>query len=200
MPLQVKRLGRTFFAEVSGLDLRQELSDDTIAEIRHHWMREGVLLFRNQQFTTEEQVAYSKRFGKLEHNLRDDNAFVAPLGNLDADGKLRDPNSEQSKFLRANQLWHSDSAYFAAPAMLSFLNGRVIDPDMPDGHTQWADMLAAYEDLPQGKRDAIEDLIARRNEAKKSRNFAEADRIRDELKTKGVVLEDGPGGTKWRRA
>jgi alpha-ketoglutarate-dependent 2,4-dichlorophenoxyacetate dioxygenase len=160
MPLQVKRLGRTFFAEVSGLDLRQDLSDDTIAEIRHHWMREGVLLFRNQQFTTEEQVAYSKRFGKLEHNLRDDNAFVAPLGNLDQDGKLRDPNSEQSKFLRANQLWHSDSAYFAAPAMLSFLNGRVIDPDMPDGHTQWADMLAAYEDLPQSKRDAIEELIA----------------------------------------
>jgi cysteinyl-tRNA synthetase len=47
---------------------------------------------------------------------------------------------------------------------------------------------------------AINDLIVRRNEAKKARNFAEADRIRDELKAKGVVLEDGPGGTKWRRA
>jgi cysteinyl-tRNA synthetase len=47
---------------------------------------------------------------------------------------------------------------------------------------------------------AIEDLIARRNEAKKTRNFTEADRIRDELKNKGVVLEDSPAGTKWRRA
>jgi cysteinyl-tRNA synthetase len=48
---------------------------------------------------------------------------------------------------------------------------------------------------------AIADLVARRQEAKKSRNFAEADRIRDELKEKGVVLEDKPGGrTEWRRA
>ena len=47
---------------------------------------------------------------------------------------------------------------------------------------------------------AIEDLIARRIEAKKSRNFAEADRIRDELKAKGIALEDTPQGTKWRRA
>jgi cysteinyl-tRNA synthetase len=47
---------------------------------------------------------------------------------------------------------------------------------------------------------AIEDLIARRVEAKKARNFAEADRIRDELKDGGIALEDTPQGTKWRRA
>ena len=47
---------------------------------------------------------------------------------------------------------------------------------------------------------AIEALIAGRNDAKKARNFAEADRIRDELKANGVALEDTPGGTKWRRS
>jgi cysteinyl-tRNA synthetase len=47
---------------------------------------------------------------------------------------------------------------------------------------------------------AIEDLIARRNDAKKARNFAEADRLRDDLKANGVALEDTPGGTKWRRS
>ncbi|TAN44178.1 MAG: cysteine--tRNA ligase [Rhodospirillales bacterium] len=52
----------------------------------------------------------------------------------------------------------------------------------------------------QGGDQDIEALIALRAEAKKSRNFKEADRIRDELKTKGVLLEDGPGGTTWRRA
>ncbi|MDJ0950333.1 MAG: cysteine--tRNA ligase [Alphaproteobacteria bacterium] len=46
----------------------------------------------------------------------------------------------------------------------------------------------------------IEDLIARREGARKAKDFAEADRIRDELEEMGVVLEDGPDGTTWRRA
>jgi cysteinyl-tRNA synthetase len=45
----------------------------------------------------------------------------------------------------------------------------------------------------------IEDLVARRLQARKDRDFAEADRIRKELTDKGVLLEDGPRGTQWRR-
>ena len=51
-----------------------------------------------------------------------------------------------------------------------------------------------------GPSDAeIEELIAKRNEARKNRDFAEADRIRDALAEQGVILEDGPEGTTWRR-
>jgi cysteinyl-tRNA synthetase len=45
----------------------------------------------------------------------------------------------------------------------------------------------------------IDDLVSRRLQARKDRNFAEADRLRQELTDKGVLLEDGPGGTQWRR-
>ena len=47
--------------------------------------------------------------------------------------------------------------------------------------------------------DEIEALIAARNEARKNKNWAEADRIRDELKAQGIVLEDTPQGVKWHR-
>jgi len=45
----------------------------------------------------------------------------------------------------------------------------------------------------------IEALIAQRNAARKARNFAEADRIRSALALRGILLEDGPDGTTWRR-
>ena len=46
----------------------------------------------------------------------------------------------------------------------------------------------------------VEDLIAKRQEARKAKNWAEADRIRDELKEKGIILEDTKQGVKWKKA
>ena len=46
----------------------------------------------------------------------------------------------------------------------------------------------------------IEKMIAARAEAKKNKNWAQADAIRDELKAKGIVLEDSPTGTTWKKA
>ena len=62
-------------------------------------------------------------------------------------------------------------------------------------------MLGLVYNLDKGDDidSEIEALIAERTAARKERNFARADEIRDELKAKGIELEDTPQGVKWRR-
>lgn len=61
-------------------------------------------------------------------------------------------------------------------------------------------VLDLFPDLDQSIDAEIEQLIAARNAARKSRNFAESDRLRDVLVSRGILLEDTPGGTRWRRS
>jgi cysteinyl-tRNA synthetase len=51
----------------------------------------------------------------------------------------------------------------------------------------------------QGLSKAVDEYIADRLAARKAKNFAESDRIRDVLESAGIILEDGPQGTTWRR-
>jgi len=67
---------------------------------------------------------------------------------------------------------------------------------------RWAtgvlDVLPSAREADAGLAEWVEERIQARRAARQARNFAQADAIRDELAGRGVTLEDGPGGTKWR--
>jgi cysteinyl-tRNA synthetase len=87
------------------------------------------------------------------------------------------------------------------PAALARLQA-LDDPAVLKSSAQLLGLLqSSSADWFQGDADSsgIAARIADRAEAKKNRDFIKADRIRDELKAEGIILEDGPDGTTWRR-
>jgi cysteinyl-tRNA synthetase len=69
----------------------------------------------------------------------------------------------------------------------------VLDP------AAWPAATPGSDDAGEDDSADIERLIAERNEARKNRDFAASDRLRDELNRRGIVLEDTPKGTRWKR-
>ena len=90
----------------------------------------------------------------------------------------------------ANLIYHGDNKL--APQLRAL--GRIL------GLLQRSSQDYFQGGIGQYTPDKIEELIAIRVNAKKSRDFAKADQVRDELAAAGIVLEDGPKGTTWRRA
>jgi alpha-ketoglutarate-dependent 2,4-dichlorophenoxyacetate dioxygenase len=166
MSLQVRPLHPLFAGEASGLDLRRPLGDDAVRAIEQAMDRYGVLVFPGQPLSEDEQIAFARRFGPLDTGLK--KALNRPgrhkyeetidISNVDASGKLADPAGKKMHSQLANQLWHSDSSFQDPPARYSMLLSIVNPPR--GGETEYADLRAAYDALPQDTKAEIAELRA----------------------------------------
>jgi len=147
----VNRLGKTFFAEVIGVNVAR-LSEDAFAQIRKAHLEHGVLVFRDQELTPQEHIAFSRRFGPLQvHSMMQFNLEGAPeILMVSSD---RHPDGRPKGIADAGRYWHTDMSYMTEPALGSLLYARAIPSE--GGDTMFCDMTAACRDLPADKREAL---------------------------------------------
>ncbi len=154
-----------FVGEVSGIDLTRPISAEQATAIEAGMDRFGVLVFHDQHFTDEQQVAFSLNFGELEATLanltkpadRRLKLNIADISNLDKNNELLARDDRRRMFNLGNMLWHSDSSFKATPAKYSLLSGRQVPK--AGGDTQFADMRAAWESFDAETKALIEPLI-----------------------------------------
>jgi alpha-ketoglutarate-dependent 2,4-dichlorophenoxyacetate dioxygenase len=122
----------------------------------------GVLVFRDQPLTQDEQIDLSVQFGPLDSGLR--KATGAPtrfkydqlidIGNVALDGSIANKDNKKLIGVLANQLWHSDSTFQNLPVKYSMLSAVVVPEE--GGQTQWTDLRAAWDELPESTKKYVE--------------------------------------------
>jgi alpha-ketoglutarate-dependent 2,4-dichlorophenoxyacetate dioxygenase len=169
MPIQTYALHPGFAAEASYRDLSQPLDATVIAAIQAALNTYPVLVFRDQHLTDAQLRDFAGRFGPLEigrsaarpGRRRLAIPQIGDISNLDEDNKVRTMTDARRLDSLGNRLWHTDASYMPVPVVLGFLHAVTLPPPTPfgNGETEFADMRAAYDALPQATRDAIDPLI-----------------------------------------
>ena len=137
-------------AEISGVDLRAPLDDDTLAEIEAAWSAHLVLFFRDQDLTLDQHKAVGRRFGELH---------IHPAAPKDAEHpEILVVHGDDTVAFVAGSLWHSDVSCDADPPMGSML--RIEQVPSSGGDTLFASMYAAFEALSDRMQDILVGLTA----------------------------------------
>ncbi len=159
--LRLKPLHPLFGAQIEGLDLRKPLDDATFEAVLDAFNTYSVLLFRNQELSDEQHVAFSRRFGELEEttfSIAAPNRYIYRLANVDDDGNVLEMDAVKRVFLEVNGRWHTDSSFRSNPALGSILSGKEVPSN--EGDTCFASMRVAYEAMPEGRRKSLEGMRA----------------------------------------
>ena len=163
--MEITALHPLFAAEVTALDLRDEIDDEQFAELNAALDRYAVLVYRDQSWDDDDQIRFSKLFGPLEITIRALRpgsklrlgSHFADVSNLDEDGEIIDAADFRQMSNMANRLWHTDSSFKRVPARYSILSAHALPG--PGGETEVADMRAAYDDLSVARKAEIDGYV-----------------------------------------
>lgn len=152
--MQFARLTGHLGAEVSGIDIGQDVEEAVVQAVLDGLVEHKVLFFRDQHISAGQFLNFALRFGRPEPYA------IAKLGNLPEHPDYPDiaiVESTPARISRAN-VWHSDVTFQQEPSFGSIL--RCVKAPAVGGDTLWADMEAAFEGLDDATRSLISGLTA----------------------------------------
>jgi alpha-ketoglutarate-dependent 2,4-dichlorophenoxyacetate dioxygenase len=167
--LTVRQLHSLFVGEVGGIDAGHPLDGADLCALGEAIDRYAVLVFHDQDLDDERQMAFARRFGELElprsgradvkRRLRPE---ISDISNLDEANRLRGRDDPRRFDQLGNRLWHTDGSFRRIPAALSMLYAHRVPAPGPlgKGETEFADLRAAYDALPEAMKTEIADLVA----------------------------------------
>ncbi|MEI7710437.1 MAG: TauD/TfdA family dioxygenase [Rhodospirillales bacterium] len=146
--IDVRPLGSTVGAEISGLDLAIPLAGSALATVKGALAEHGVVFFRDQMLTENQHIALARQFGEIDINRFFSHAEGYPEVAL----VVKEPH--QTRNIGGG--WHTDHSYDQIPALGSMLYAREIPPR--GGDTLFASMYAAYDALSDGLKCTLEGM------------------------------------------
>ena len=156
-------------AEISDVDLRSDLCDEAVAEIRRAWLEHLVVFFRDQDLSPERFLSFARRIGKPVQY-----PFVQ---GIDGFPEIIAVTKLPHETVNFGGIWHSDTVYLVRPPMATLLVAREIPPT--GGDTEFANMYRAYETLAPSVREEIDGLRAVNTSALADVSKTREDRMRD---------------------
>lgn len=148
-PFELQHLSPCIGTEVLGIDLRNEIDDQTISWLADLLVERKVIFFREQDISQEQHIAFARRFGDLEvHPFTDNNKQYPELIELHND-RERPPSIN---------IWHSDVTWRESPSLGSLLRAQRV-PEV-GGDTLFANMEAGYDALDDETKGQIDHLEA----------------------------------------
>jgi taurine dioxygenase len=149
--LDVVPTGAALGAEVRGVDLRS-IDDGLFAEIYRAWLDHAVLLFRDQQLSDTDLIAFSRRFGTLDHAPIQENGrrFVDGHPEIYVVSNVVENGVAIGSLGAGEAVWHTDMSYLPDPPKASALYALEVPP--AGGDTSFCTMYGGWETLPEDLR------------------------------------------------
>ncbi len=165
MALSFRKLHPHFVAEVGPVDLRRVHDAETLEAIRGGMDHYAVLVFHDQPFTDEEHLDFAQRLdgvlhtklgSSVLHKNRFGNEALGDISNVDESGEIMRSDNRRRMYSLGNRLWHTDASFQDPPGRYSMLSAKVVPP--VDADTEYADLRAAYDALPESEKARLEGL------------------------------------------